>query len=251
MQKIFALLALASAAVAIPTSRERHAARVARRSGGSTNLAQDIQLNNITNEAYTSNWAGAVWSKPAGTYTSVTGTFTVPTPTGADGSSTAWVGIDGSSCSNAILQSGVDFDISGGQVSYVAWYEWYPAPMTDFDNFAVNAGDVITVTVTATSTTAGTAVMENTTTGQKITQDLTSSSALCQQDAEWILEDFSINGGLAPFDNFGSVTFTGNSATTTTGTDTPNGATVYDIQQNGVTLTATTINGNDVTVTYQ
>lgn len=53
-----------------------------------------------------------------GTFTAVTGTFTVPTPTGSDGSSSAWVGIDGDTCGSAILQTGVDFTISGGQVSY-------------------------------------------------------------------------------------------------------------------------------------
>ena len=58
-----------------------------------------------------------------GTYKSVTATFTVPTPkepSGASGShaASAWVGIDGDSCDNAILQTGVDFTVSGSSVSF-------------------------------------------------------------------------------------------------------------------------------------
>ena len=52
-----------------------------------------------------------------GTWKSVTGTFTVPTPSGS-GSASAWVGIDGDTCGTAILQTGIDFTVSGGSVSY-------------------------------------------------------------------------------------------------------------------------------------
>ena len=53
----------------------------------------------------------------------MTGTFTVPTPrepSGASGthSASAWVGIDGDTCGNAILQTGVDFNVNGNSVSY-------------------------------------------------------------------------------------------------------------------------------------
>lgn len=53
-----------------------------------------------------------------GTFTTVTGTFTVPTPSGTSGAASAWVGIDGDTCGNAILQTGIDFTITGGKVSY-------------------------------------------------------------------------------------------------------------------------------------
>ncbi|EIW83425.1 hypothetical protein CONPUDRAFT_102200 [Coniophora puteana RWD-64-598 SS2] len=205
-----------------------------------------VKTGGQTQEEYSQNWAGAVWSKPAGTFTAVTGTFTVPTASGS-GSASAWVGIDGSSCSNAILQTGVDFNADG---SYDSWYEWFPAGAVDFDGLTINSGDVIKLTVTATSTTAGSAVIENTTSGQKVNQDLTSSSALCEQDAEWIVEDFEENGGLVPFANFGTVTFSDASATTSSGAVSPSGATVIDIQQNGQTLTQTTISGSDVTVKH-
>ena len=52
-------------------------------------------------------------------------------------------------------------------------------------------------------------MIENTTTGQKVSKDLTSSAALCEENAEWIVEDYEENGALVPLANFGTVTFTG------------------------------------------
>ena len=136
------------------------------------------------------------------------------------------------------------------RASPTAWYEWYPDYAHDFSGISFSAGDVVTVTVTATSTTAGTAVIENTTTGQKVTQDLTSSSALCEQNAEWIVEDFEENGGLVPFANFGTVTFSSASATTTSGAVGPGSATVIEIQQNNQVLTDVSVDDSSVTVKY-
>ena len=52
----------------------------------------------------------------------MTGTFTAPTPSGADGSASVWVGIDGDTCGTAILQTGIDVTVSGGEVSYDGEY---------------------------------------------------------------------------------------------------------------------------------
>lgn len=38
----------------------------------------------------------------------------------------AWVGIDGDTASNSILQTGVDFYVEGSSIGFDAWYEWYP-----------------------------------------------------------------------------------------------------------------------------
>ncbi|KAF7970859.1 hypothetical protein HWV62_22756 [Athelia sp. TMB] len=253
--QFLASILLASAAFAAP-SKGRLASRLSRRrSGGNSQPIKKLPtpLNaNTTNTEYSSNWAGAVYdSYPAGTFTSVTGTFTVPTPTGSDGSASAWVGIDGDTCGSAILQTGVDFTISGGSVSYDAWYEWFPAGAYDFSGISFSAGDTVTLTVTATSTTSGTAVIQNESTGATVTQDLTSSSALCQQNAEWIVEDYEENGGLVPFANFGTVEFTGASASTTSGAIGPGSATLIDIDQNNAILTSSSVGDSTVTVTYQ
>lgn len=53
----------------------------------------------------------------------MTASFVVPTPKEPSGgtgthSASAWVGIDGDTCGTAILQTGVDFTVSGSTVSY-------------------------------------------------------------------------------------------------------------------------------------
>jgi hypothetical protein len=107
-------LLLAGSAVAAPgTARraERHRQRAAGgRKGNPINRVEAASGTNITNVEYSSNWAGAILIGTG--YKSVTGTFTVPTPSTA-GSGSAWVGIDGDTCSTAILQTGIDWTKSG------------------------------------------------------------------------------------------------------------------------------------------
>lgn len=108
------------------------------------------QGTNNTNVEYDSNWAGSIVTTSG--VKSVTGTFTVPTPSSA-GSGSAWVGIDGDSCQTAILQTGIDWTKSGSSITYDAWYEWYPDYAYDFSGITIAAGDSITVTVVASGTT--------------------------------------------------------------------------------------------------
>ncbi|PPQ69984.1 hypothetical protein CVT26_013271 [Gymnopilus dilepis] len=253
---ILSNLLLASAALAAPSRLEQ---RLARRRAG--RQSQPIRLldsgleslaSNTSHVEYSSNWAGAVWDTyPSGTFTSVTGTFTVPTPSGSSGAASAWVGIDGDTCGNAILQTGVDFTISNGRVSYDAWYEWYPDYAYDFSGITIKAGDQIKLTVTASSTKAGTAVIQNLSTGKTVTKSLTSSAALCEENAEWIVEDFEEGSSLVPFANFGTVTFTNAVATTKSGSTVgPSGATTIDIKQNNQVLTSVSTSSSGVTIKY-
>jgi len=138
-----------------------------------------------------------------------------------------------------------------GVVSYQAWYEWYPAYAYNFNNFPINSGDVLKLTVTAYTTTSGIAIIENLTTNQQVSQQLSSSYALCEQNAEWIVEDYSQGGRLVPLCNFGTVAFTNSYATTSTGSQiTPNGATIIDMEQKRHVLTSVSENSNGVTITY-
>lgn len=164
--------------------------------------------NETLNTLYSSNWAGAVYTSPptGETFNAVSARFIVPTPSipsdatpESDYAASAWVGIDGDTYSTAILQTGVDFTVSSsGEVSYSAWYEWYPDYAYDFE-IDISAGNVISLSVVASTSTSGTATIENQTTGQTVTIDLTSTSALGGQNAEWIVEDFEQNGALVPF----------------------------------------------------
>ncbi|PPQ86922.1 hypothetical protein CVT25_009808 [Psilocybe cyanescens] len=218
-------------------------------------LEAGVVPTNNSHVEFSSNWSGAVLeSPPAGqTFTTVTGTFVVPTPKG-NGAASAWVGIDGDTAQASILQSGVDFTVTNGRVSYQAWFEWFPNFAIDFSNFPISAGQSITVTVHSTSKTTGTVVLTNGSTGKSITQSVSApsaSAALAGQNAEWIVEDFEEGGSLVTLTNFGSVTFTSASASTASQSVGVTGATIIDMQQNSKTLTSVTIgSGSSLTVTH-
>jgi hypothetical protein len=171
-----------------------------------------------------------------------------------------WVGIDGDTYGNAILQAGVDVTVnSDGSQSYDSWYEWYPADAQDFstDQFSFSAGDVISISITSSDSSDGTAVLTNESTGQSVTQQVSapdSSSNLGGQNAEWIVEDFESGGSLVPFADFGTVVFSncvaGASDGSSSGTD---GATIIEIEDtNGNVLTdVSTPSSSEVQVVYQ
>ncbi|KAF7595466.1 hypothetical protein BBP40_005802 [Aspergillus hancockii] len=256
---------LSSAAVAAPLTEQRRAHKETRvlssdRHGNPPFVpdTRDIlQTNKSVHAQYSSNWAGAVL---VGTgYTAVTGQFTVPVPSVPAGGSSqkkycasAWVGIDGDSCTSGILQTGIDFCIQSGSTSYHAWYEWYPDYAYDFTGISFSAGDTVKVTVIATSTVTGNATVENTSTGKKVTHTFNGDvlGMLCETNAEWIVEDYQSGSSLVPFANFGTVTFAGAQATTGETTVGPASASLMDIKQNGHVLTNSSVTSDSVTVKY-
>ncbi|KAJ3711469.1 aspergillopepsin-2 heavy chain [Lentinula guzmanii] len=252
------IILLVSAALARPGSsiNERVAGRRRKSQPKITSQSPAIETNSTFHEEYSENWAGVFFeSPPSGeTYSAVSGTFTVPSISGNGGAS-AWVGIDGVTYTDAILQAGVDFTISDGSISYDAWYEWYPDAAYDFTSFDISEGDSITVSVEATSDSEGTITLENITTGQSVTQAVSapdSSTVISGQNVEWIVEDFEENGSLVVLCDFGTITFTDASALAGSSTvDLTNGD-IVDITQDSEVLTATTIESStSITVTYQ
>jgi len=234
-----------------------YAQRVARRAAGRGSLPNQriekvsTDSTNSSNVDYSSNWSGAVLTSPPSgqTFKTVVGTFNVPTATGGSStSSSAWVGIDGDTYGNAILQAGVDFN---GDGTYDSWYEWYPDYAYDFSGFSIESGDEITVTIVATTLAAGTVTLKNSRTGSSVSKSLSSSSHLGGQNAEWIVEDFEENGSLVPLSDFGTITFTNCTATTNTGTVlSPSDSGIIEIEQNGEVLTSVSVSGSTVTVKY-
>ncbi|GJE98821.1 peptidase A4 family-domain-containing protein [Phanerochaete sordida] len=244
-------------ALALPSSKERLDARVARRLGGAhVSRPRASAVSNGADASYSTNWAGAVLNSPADTYKSVTATFKLPTPKephDAYGphSASAWVGLDGDSCVNAILQTGVDFHVDDGSIAYDAWYEWYPAASDDFSGIDLAAGDDVSVTVIAFSPTSGSATITNERTRQTVSMNIMSDAALCGQDAEWIVEDYEVEYGLAPFADFGQVVFTGATAQTNNGIVGPENANILIlVQDDGQVLTEVETSDDSVTVTY-
>ncbi|EEA27279.1 hypothetical protein TMatcc_004431 [Talaromyces marneffei ATCC 18224] len=211
------------------------------------------------------NWAGAFLRNTA--VTSVTGTFVIPKPSmpagGNSGTSycgCAWVGLDGISnfCPNGgLIQAGVNWCVENGVTSFAAWHEWWPAEaMQYWDNVSVSAGDSITVTITASNTEAGSATLINNTTGQRVRFVWTyKTPSLCEATAEWIVEDYSIGNNLVAFADYGSVTFTGNSAVIhgATTSDLSNSyiANMVSVSNPSQVISASTVNGNAITVVYQ
>ncbi|KAG7284453.1 hypothetical protein NEMBOFW57_010826 [Staphylotrichum longicolle] len=214
-------------------------------------------ITNHTHAEYSINWAGAVL---LGSYKSVTGTITVPTakpPSGGSSSTqyaaSAWVGIDGYTCSSPIIQTGVDVFVKNGAVSYDVWYEWWPALSYSFSGFPVSAGDSVTMTVTTSSTSAGTVTLKNNSKGKSVSHSFQGESVtLCQAEAEWIIEDFQLDGQFVPFANFGSVTFTRASATAADGrTVGVSGSRILDLKKDNKVLTTCSTSGSStVKCTY-
>jgi hypothetical protein len=222
-----------------------------------------IVSENNTQVSYSSNWAGAVIeAPPAGaTFNAVSAQFVVPTPKVPSGGSSrtqyaasAWVGIDGDTYGNAILQTGVDFYVEGGSVSFDCWYEWYPDYAYTFTGISIKAGDTIALSVSSTSASAGTTTIKNLSSGQSVSKKLTapsSNSHLGGQNAEWIVEDFEEGSGMVPFANFGTVTFTNAKYGASDGsTGGAGAATILDIKQGSSVLTSASASGNTVKVAY-
>jgi hypothetical protein len=247
-------------------SARRATRRAATRTGGLADIKghEDVfnpETGNTTHVQYSSNWAGAViTSPPSGeTFSFVQGQFVVPTPSLPAGSAAIWVGIDGDTYGNAILQAGVDVTVnSDGSTSYDSWYEWYPQYSITIDpsQFSFGAGDTVFVSVQATDSTDGTVILQNLSTGQSTTQTVSapdSSSALGGQNAEWIVEDFEENGSQVAFTNFGSVSFTNTVAQTAQGSQLGvDGADIIEIQDaNKNVVTQVSIpSSSEVDVTY-
>ena len=74
--------------------------------------------------------------------------------------------------------------------------------------------------------------------------------ALCGENAEWIVEDYSVNGGLVPFANFGTVTFTDASAEYPGGPVSPASASIIDLVVNGAVISSVSTGSSSVTISY-
>jgi hypothetical protein len=170
--------------------------------------------------ATSSNWAGYVVSGRK--FSSVSGSWVVPTVNGASGGDAAfWVGLGGaSSASRALEQVGTESDASSnGHTHYYAWYELVPAAPVTL-NVAIHPGDSISAKVTA-HVSKVTVSLKNNTTGKSVTKTL-GMSRTDRTSAEWIAEAPTLvspsgRSNVLPLADFGTVNFTGATDTTTGG----------------------------------
>ena len=155
------------------------------------------------------NWAG--YATSSGTYNGVSGTWTIPqfSASNSAGMDATWVGIGGVN-SQDLIQAGTQEQASGsGQMMYSAWVETLPQPSQPV-KLAVYAGDSITVSLAEQSPNTWQITLADNTTGQS--QQVTGQYQSSHSSAEWIEEAPSGQRGLAPLDNFGTVSFSGSTA---------------------------------------
>jgi hypothetical protein len=156
-------------------------------------------------------------SPQANSVTAVSGSWTVPAVTGTGTAySAVWVGIDGYT-SSSVEQIGTEQDVVNGRAEYSVWYEMYPLGSVTISSMSVSPGDSITASVqyVTSGTYAGQFQLTITDTTQKNDTFTTyqSASGVQRSSAEWIVEAPSSGRGVLNLANFGSVAFTGATAT--------------------------------------
>jgi hypothetical protein len=159
------------------------------------------------------NWSGyalPVSGTPATKYTSVTGSWTVPSvnapphPGKAKQYSATWVGIDGDNDGNDLIQAGTEQDWARGSASYYAWWEILPAAETPIASITVQPGDSMTVSIVQGSP-DWTITLTDETTGKSFTTEKSYSGL--HETAEWIQEAPTVGGRVAALAHDSTVVF--------------------------------------------
>jgi hypothetical protein len=163
---------------------------------------------NSANAAATStNWSGYAAAGQAGTFTSVSSSWTQPAVTCGPQQtfSSFWVGLDGDG-TQSVEQTGTEADCSGGAAAYQGWWEMFPAAPV-FYNEPVKPGDAMSAAVTSAGGGAFTLTLSDQTQNWTQTTQQTSQTAQLGS-AEVIAEAPSSQNGVLPLSNFGTVNFT-------------------------------------------
>src|SRR5579862_4353119 len=180
--------------------------------------AQPGPVSVPASSGHSQNWSG--YEATGGTYTAVSGTWTVPQVDGASaaGADATWVGIGGVQ-SRDLIQAGTEATATGsGRVRYDAWVETlpqvsHPVPLP------VSPGDSVSVSISEQSPGQWLVNLKDSTSGQsyQVTEQYNSSHS----SAEWIEEAPSGGRQQVPLDNFGTVSFSDASAVKNGQTVTP------------------------------
>ena len=172
----------------------------------------------VAEESY--NWSG--YAATGKGFSSVSGRWTVPrvTCTATTTYSSQWIGIDGYN-SNTVEQDGTEADCFSGTAYYGAWYEMYGDNAVNegaevalsTSKYPVSPGDAMTATVSLSGSTWTLAIADTTKSWNYSIPIASPSPAPERSSAEWIAERPEVGGSLAALSDFGSVSFTGASAT--------------------------------------
>jgi Peptidase A4 family len=143
---------------------------------------------------YSGNWSGYVAVPKAGkakSFKGVAASYEVPSvncTTTNYAFSYHWVGLDGWT-DGTVEQDGVGSFCVSGTPTYFAWYEMYPAGVTE--EFAVNPGDSITSSVTFNGGTSYTMNLTDLTSGQTFSVPTTCTASCANSSAEVITEGYT------------------------------------------------------------
>jgi hypothetical protein len=193
--------------------------------------------NSGAGQATSRNWAG--YTATGGSFTSVSGSWTVPTvaPGGGISSDAAWVGIGGVT-SQDLIQAGTQDVVEGGQMTRQAWIETLPGAAQPVP-VTLHAGDAVNVVVAQQASSDWQLTLSDATTGQSYQTTVAYASSL--SSADWIVEAPSDGRQEITLDNFGSIAFSG-----TTTVD--NGQSQTIAVANGQAITMVDSNGQPIAV---
>jgi len=213
-----------------------------------------------------SNWSGSILPANGDLFKDITGTWAVPDVdlpnTKCNGQTfycSVWVGIGGTTATN-IIQAGIEHEIicTGGQTTrtlYV-WAQWYPQDEQRVANFPMAIDDNIQVKVELNSLTQFTASFTNLSQGNHSAFQVETEAApggYSGTSAEWIVERPTLGSSFGSLADYGSVVFSGLTATTATGVSkdgsTGNLITMLD-NSNSNPLSTPNVAGGQLTVSY-
>jgi hypothetical protein len=155
------------------------------------------------------NWSG--YARP-GSFTSIGGSWTVPTAAASAGVTTyasTWVGIDGLA-NRELIQTGTESDVLDGVAHYDAWWEVLPAAERVIRRMTVQPGDHMTASIARGPAAKWTVSLTDTTSGASFS--LTRHYRGPGASAEWIQERPQVGRMLATLSAYGSTLFSGLSA---------------------------------------
>jgi hypothetical protein len=194
---ILAILAAAGPTLAGAPTAVVHAPRIALKPTASSSTTSPFGWAS-------SNWSG--YAVTGSTYTSITGSWTVPAVSPSRGStySSSWIGIDGFNNSD-LIQTGTEQDYVSGKASYYAWWEILPAAETVIAGDPVRPGDAMSASIADDGNGEWTITLSDRTAGWTFTTTQAYSGPA--QSAEWIEEAPTIGGHIAKLANYGLATF--------------------------------------------
>lgn len=226
----------------------RYEAVFANSAGSATTTPAMLTVTTAPN-ASSSNWSG--YADYGTTFTGVSGSWTVPTLTCSGNATTYsshWIGIDGAA-SGTVEQDGTEADCVGATPVYDAWYEMYGDAQVNHGyevqlgtgSNPVAAGDPMSAHVSVAND-VWTLSISDGSASHGWTFSTTVTFAASSSSAEWVVERPEICSStcsLTSLANFGSVTFTTASATTSAGSFPISAFSYYDIEMvNGSTVDA-------------